>query len=151
MNTSTTIHKGLDLLFADISENLPVPNIFTDVPAWNIPYESYYECLFAFAKSNFYDHGVFVLAHCANTFISRIIFYWAYTYDFYVAENLFGMNDLDLQSPVVSSGVVSNFLSLITLMYYVLFHLFRVLRNCFNFFIRENLASRFLFVLTPFS
>ena len=45
MNTSSTIHRGLDLLFADISENLPVPNISTDVPDWNKLHESYYECL----------------------------------------------------------------------------------------------------------
>ena len=69
---------------------------------------SYYECLFAFAKSNFYDHGVLVLAHCASASVSRSIFDWAHTYDFYVAEDWFGMNDLDLQSPVVPSGVVSN-------------------------------------------
>jgi hypothetical protein len=109
VNTSSTTHKGLDLLFADIPENLPVPNISTDVPAWNKLHESYYECLFAFAKSNLYDHGVLILAHCASASVSRSIFDWAHTYDFYVAEDWFGMNDLDLQSPVVPSGVVSNF------------------------------------------
>jgi hypothetical protein len=107
VNTSTTTHKGLDLLFADIPENLPVPNISTDVSTWNKLHESYYECLFAFAKSNLYDHGVLVLAHCASVSVSRSIFDWTHTYDFYVAENWFGMNDLDLQSPVVPSGVVS--------------------------------------------
>ena len=150
VNTSTTIHKGLDLLFADIPENLPVPNISTDVPAWNKLHESYYECLFAFAKSNLYDHGVLVLVHCASASVSRTIFDWAHTYDFYVAEDWFGMNDLDLQSPVVPFGVVSNSLSLSTLMNCVLFYFFRVLRNRFNVFRRENSASRFLFVLTPF-
>ena len=107
VNTSNSAHKGLDLLFADIPENLPVPNISTDVPAWNKLHESYYECLFAFAKSNLYDHGVLVLAHCASAKVSKSIFDWAHTYDFYVAEDWFGMNDLDLQSPVVPSGVVS--------------------------------------------
>ena len=41
-------------------------NISSDVPAWNKLHESYYEYLFAFAKSNLYDHGVLVLAHCAS-------------------------------------------------------------------------------------
>jgi hypothetical protein len=108
VNTSTTTHKGLDLLFADIPENLPVPNISTDVPAWNKLHESYYECLFAFAKSNLYDHGVLVLAHCASASVSKSIIDWAHTYDFYLAEDWFGMNDLDLQSPFNPSGVVSN-------------------------------------------
>ena len=82
---------------------------------------------FTFAISDLYDHGVLVLAHCASASVSRTCFDWAYTYDFYVAEDWFGMNDLDLQSPVVPSGVVSNSLSLPTLMYCVLFHFFRVL------------------------
>jgi hypothetical protein len=108
VNTSTTIHKGLDLLFADIPENLPVPNISTDVPAWNKLHESYYECLFAFAKFNLYDHGVLVLAHCACASVSKSIIDWAHTYDFYLAEDWFGMNDLDLQSPFNPAGVVCN-------------------------------------------
>jgi hypothetical protein len=33
VNTSSSTHNGLDLLFADVPENLPVPNISTDVPA----------------------------------------------------------------------------------------------------------------------
>jgi hypothetical protein len=112
VNTSSSTHNGLDLLFADIPENLPVPNISTDVPAWNKLHDSYYECLFAFAKSNLYDHGVIVSTHCASASVSRSIFDWAHTYDFYVAEDWFGMTDLDLKSPVVPSGVVSNFPSL---------------------------------------
>jgi hypothetical protein len=153
VNTSTTTHKGLDLLFADIRENLPVPNISTDVHAWNKLHESYYECLFAFVKSNLYDHDVFVLAHCAIASVSRSIFDWAHTYDIYVAEDWFGMNDLDLQSPVVPSGVVSNSPSL-PLLY------------CFSFQFQFNFnsisiqfpfhccrlgssTSRFLFMLTP--
>jgi hypothetical protein len=40
--------------------------------------------------------------------VSRIVFDWAFTYNFYVAKDWFGMIDLDLQSHVVPSGVVSN-------------------------------------------
>ena len=126
MNTSSTTHKGLNLLFADIPENLPVPNIFNDVRAWNKLHESYYECLFAFAKTNLYDHGVLVLAHCTNATVSRIIFDWAYTYNFYIAKDWFGMNDMDLQSHVVPSGVVSNSPSPTPLLYYFSFHYFQV-------------------------
>ena len=45
VHTLSTTLKGLDLLFANILENLPVPNISNDVSAWNKLYESYYECL----------------------------------------------------------------------------------------------------------
>jgi hypothetical protein len=116
------------LLFADIPENLPVPNISTDVPAWNKLHESYYECLFAFAKSNLYDHGVLVLAHCASASVSKSILDWAHTYDFYLAEDWFGMNDLDLQSPFVPSGVVSTSHSLSLL-------------KCFSFHFHLNFKS----------
>ena len=111
VNTSSTIHKGLDLIFADVPENLPVPNISTNIPVWNKLHDSYYDCFFAFAKSNFYDHGLFVLPHCSSASVFKHIFDWGHTYDFYIAEDWFGMNDLDLQSPVVPSGVVSSFLS----------------------------------------
>ena len=107
--------------------------------------------IFAFAKSNLYDYGVLVLAHCASAFVSKTIFYWAHTNDFCVTEDWFGINDLDLQSHVVPSGVVSTSLSLSTLMFCVLFHLFRFLCTRFDFFRLGNSASRFLFVLTPFS
>ena len=60
VNISSNIHNGLDLIFADILENLPVPNISTEFHAWNKLHKSYYECLFTFAKSNLYDHGVIV-------------------------------------------------------------------------------------------
>ena len=73
-----------------------MPNISTDNLSWMKLHESYYECLFAFMKSNVYDHGVLVLAHCASAYVSKIVFDWARTYDFYVAEDWFGMNDLDI-------------------------------------------------------
>ena len=50
VNTSSNIHNGLDLIFADIPENLPVPNISTKVPAWNKLHESYYEFFFCICK-----------------------------------------------------------------------------------------------------
>ena len=127
VNISSTNHKGLDLLFVDNPENLPVPNISNDVHAWNKLHEFYYECLCAFAKTNLYDYDVLVLAHCANATVSRIVFDWAHTYDFYTAEDWFGMNDLDLQCPVVPSGVVSNSPSPTPLLSCFSFHFFRVL------------------------
>jgi hypothetical protein len=123
----STIHKGLDLLFVDNPENLPMPNISTDVLAWNKLHGSYFEYFFTFAKFNLYDHGVIVLAHCTSANVSRIVFDWAYTYDFYVAKDWFSMNDLDFQSLVDPSEVVSNSPSPTPLLYFFSFHFFRVL------------------------
>ena len=78
-----------------------MPNISTDVPDWNKLHVLYYECLFAFAKSNLYD--------CASANVSRIVYDWRHTYNFYVTEDWFGMNDLDLQSHVIPFGVVNNY------------------------------------------
>ena len=49
-----------------------------------------------------------MITHCASASVSRTVFDWAHTYVFYIVEDWFGMNDLDLQSPMVPSGVVSN-------------------------------------------
>lgn len=143
MNTSSNIHNGLDLIFADIPENLPVPNISTEVPAWNKLHESYYECLFAFAKSNLYDHGVIVLVHCASASVSRLIFDWAHTYDFYVAEDWFGMSDLDLQNPVVPSGVVSNSPSSNPHLFCFSFHEFSLIKS-YSFFQTRKFSIKVL-------
>ena len=132
VNTSFTIYNGIDLLFTDILENLPVPNISTNDPDWNKLHDSYFECLFAFAKSNLYDHGVLVLAHCASANVSSIVFNWAHTYDFYVAKDWFSMTNLDLKSPVVPYGVVSNYPSPSPILFCFSCHFFQFLRYCFS-------------------
>ena len=109
-----------------------------------------FECLFAFAKSNLYDHGVLVLVHCASASVSRMVFDWAHTYDFYMAEDWFGMADLDLPYPVDPFGLVSNYPSPSPFLFCFSFHFFRFLSNRFLFFRLANSISRFLFMLTPF-
>ena len=51
-----------------------------------------------FANANLHDDGVLVFAHATDLEVSRSIHNWAHTEEFYVAEDWFGMNDLDLQS-----------------------------------------------------
>jgi hypothetical protein len=92
-----------------VPENLRVPGISassSDVPQWNMRSSSYFEVLFAFAKANLHDDGVLVFAHAADPEVSREIHNWAHTEEFYVAEDWFGMNDLDLQSPTSRSELV---------------------------------------------
>jgi hypothetical protein len=111
-NTKPKVHTGIDLLFADILENLRVPSIsasLSDVPPWNKRSSTYFEVLFTFATANLHDDGVLVFAHVVDPEVSREIHNWAHTEDFYVAEDWFGMNDLDLQSPTSSTELVIEF------------------------------------------
>jgi hypothetical protein len=111
-NTKPKVHTGIDLLFADILENLRVPGIsasLSDVPPWNKRSSTYFEVLFAFATANLHDDGVLVFAHAVDPEVSREIHNWAHTETFYVVEDWFGMNDLDLQSPTSSTELVIEF------------------------------------------
>ena len=53
---------------------------------WNKQYFTYFDVYFAFANANLHDDCVIVFAHSTDP------------QDFYVAKDLFGMNDLNLQS-----------------------------------------------------
>ena len=86
-----------------------MPNIsasLSDIPHWNKRSSSYFEVLFAFANANLHDDGVLVFAHPADPEVSSSIYNWAHTEEFYVAEDWFGMNDLDLQSPTNPAELV---------------------------------------------
>ena len=108
-NTKPKVHTGLDLLFADVPENLRVPILSSsssDVPHWNKRSSMYFEVLFAFANAHLHDDGILVLSHAVDPDVSRSIHNWAHTDDFYVAEDWFGINDVDLQSPTNPSKLV---------------------------------------------
>ena len=112
-NSKPKVHIGLDLLFANVPKNLRVPAISSsssDVPQWNKRSSTYVEVLFAFANANLHDDGVLVFAHATHPDVSRSIHKWAHTEDFYVAEDWFGTNDLNLQSPTNPSELVISFL-----------------------------------------
>ena len=86
-----------------------MPNISAsskDIPQWNKRFFSYFEVLFAFANANLHDVGVLVVAHAVDLEVFRLIHNWAHTEEFYVAEDWFGMNDLDLQSPTNPSELI---------------------------------------------
>lgn len=90
---------GLDLLFADAPKNLRVPRILTsrkDVPLWNMCHASYFEVIFAIANTNLHNDDVYIFAHTVYPNISMHIHSWAHMEDYYVAEDRFGMSDLDL-------------------------------------------------------
>jgi hypothetical protein len=73
-NTKPKVHTGLDLLFADVPENLRVPILSSsssDVPQWNKCSPIYFEVFFAFANANLHDDSVLVFADVAD--VSRSI------------------------------------------------------------------------------
>ena len=126
-NTKPKVHMGIDLLFADVPENLRVPNVSvssSDVPPWNKRSSTYFEVFLAFASANLHDNGVLVLEHAIDPEVSRSIHDWAHTEEFFIAEDWFGMNDLDLQSPTNPSELVNHFHP----------HLFSFLTAFFHFY-----------------
>lgn len=52
------------------------------------------------------DNDIIVFVHVAHLDISMLIYNCAYTEDFYVAEDWYSMNDIDLQSPAHPSILV---------------------------------------------
>ena len=108
-NTKPKVHTWIDLLFANVPKNLCVPSISassSDVPQWNKCSSTYFEVLFAFENANLHDNGVLVFAHADDPDVSRSIHNWAHTEELYVVEDLFGMNDLNLQSSTTPSELV---------------------------------------------
>ena len=122
----------------------------SDVSQRNKRFSTYFEVLFAFANANLHDDGVLVLAHAVDPEFSRSIHNWTHIEKFYVAEDWFGMNDLDLQSPTNPSELENHFL----------LHLFSFLSYFFHLCIPNStvqisyrLASssaRCLCIMSPF-
>ena len=85
---------NIDLLFANVPENLRVPKISassTDVPQWNKQSFKYFEVLVAFANTNLHDGRVIVFTNAVDPHVSKSIRNWTHTEDFW-----FDMNDIDL-------------------------------------------------------
>ena len=143
--------QGPRFAFRGYSQELSGPNISTNVFAWNKLHESYYECLLHLQNltSMIVVYlslpivrvrvflGLFLIGHTLTTSTSpKIGSVWMIW-----TSNLL----------CVPSGVVSNSPSPTPLLYCFSFHFFRVLWNRIHYCILGNSASRFLFVLTPFS
>jgi len=95
-----------------VPENLSVPRISTsstDVSAWNKRSKTYLDGLFIFTNANLYDEGVLVIAHAADSEVPAAIHNWAYSFNFYVADEWFGISEFDLQSPMIPLAVVCVF------------------------------------------
>jgi hypothetical protein len=100
-------HTGIDLIIADIPENLPVPGISTSVPEWNKRAKSYTEDVFEMADAYLHDDGALVLIHCDDRALMREIEDKAHQYDMKLLKDWWGINEMHLALPRDPSMTVS--------------------------------------------
>jgi hypothetical protein len=78
-------HFGIDLIIADILENLPVPSVSNPpsvVPHWNSRDPEYVVFIFEFASHYLQNDGALLLIHNNDRKLTTDIFDQAETYDF---------------------------------------------------------------------
>ncbi len=92
-------HTGIDLIIADIPENLPVPGISTTVPDWNSRVTNYIEYVFQMADNILHDDGALVLIHCDDRALMMEIDGRADQYDMKLLKDWWGINELCLALP----------------------------------------------------
>ena len=122
----------------------------SDIPQLNKQIEIDFKVLIAFANANVLDSGVLIFAHFADPEVFKSIHNWAYTEDFYVAEDWFGMNDLDVQSPTNPSELVICYLLHPFQLLPSFFHLCSPNSSVHCLFRLANSSSRCLFVMNLF-
>ena len=102
-------HIGLDLIIADIPENLLVPGIsapFTSVPPWNMRPEGYVESIFEFGDAYLHDDAAILLFHCDDRALYSEVEEAAKQYNFRLCKDWWGINDIALASPKFPSSTV---------------------------------------------
>lgn len=102
VNCMNEKHSGIDLIIADIPENLPVPTVSNPsiaVPPWNSREPGYVESIFEFARMYLQNDGALLLFHCDDRDLFTEVFDLADSYDFVMAKDWWGINDLNLASP----------------------------------------------------
>lgn len=100
-------HPGIDLIFADAPENLPVPGVSpTEIPSWNKREENYFDLLFCFADYHLTDIGTILLMHPKDRRIERILDARAPVYDFRLVRDWWGFNPLPMASVLPHQKVV---------------------------------------------
>jgi len=95
-------HFGIDLIIADIPENLPVPSISNPssvVPPWNSRDPEYVVSIFGFTSHYLQNDGALLLIHNNDRKLTSDIFDQAETYDFVMHKDWWGINDLELAFP----------------------------------------------------
>lgn len=117
----------LDLLIADVPDNLPVPRISnpsSTVPPWNVAdVDDFVETLFAFAVQHLSDDGAILLFLPGSPSIRKDVLGWAEAYGYMQYKDWWGINELrfssyrDPQRTVLTSFLVAKFLFFLSLTY----------------------------------
>ena len=96
----STTHTGIDLLIADVLENLLVPVVSSSaIPDWNRRLEDYFEVLFTFAATHLHDDAVLLVIHPNDPVVAHALRNWAFTFDFELVQDWWGLNGLHLVYP----------------------------------------------------
>ena len=92
----------LDMLIADIPDNLPVPGISnpsTTVPDWNkTNVDDFVEILFAYAVQHLFDDGAILMFLLESPSIRNDVLGWATEYSYNMYKGWWGINKLRLTS-----------------------------------------------------
>ena len=78
------------------------------IPEWNRRQTFYLENLFTFADANLHDDGVLLLMHPDDPELLKDIYGWAFTFDYSLAKDWWGLNELHLTSPTDPTELVRN-------------------------------------------
>ena len=96
----STTHTGIDLLIADVPEDLPVPVVSSSaIPDWNRRSKDYFKVLFTFAATHLHDDAVLLIIHSNNPAINHALRNWSFTLVFELVQDWWGLNGLHLVSP----------------------------------------------------
>ncbi|KAG0605740.1 hypothetical protein M758_9G084500 [Ceratodon purpureus] len=103
-------HPGIDMIFADAPEGLPVPVISEhEVPSWNVREKDYVENLFYFASYHLTDVGCILLMHAKDRKLERVLDDRSRAYDFRVVRDWWGYNPLPMASTLPHQKLTHNF------------------------------------------
>lgn len=99
----------MDLIIADIPENLPVPGISvpnSTIPPWNVRPEKYIDTIFEFADNYIHDNAALLLFHANDRDLQLEIEDCAMPYDFKLLIDWWALNELPLALPRDPSATV---------------------------------------------
>ena len=102
-------HLGVDLIIADIPENLPVPSVSvppTSIPPWNSRYKDYLYDIFHFADEFLQKDGAICLIYNTDQKLAKDIEEEAANGGYVLFKDWWGVNVLGLTSPTNPENLV---------------------------------------------
>ncbi len=92
-------HPGIDLIYADVPENLPVPDVSPiEIPSWNKREKSYFESVFFFAFYNLTDEGAVLVMHPKDRRVEKALDAESKAFEFRMVRDWWGYNPMPMAS-----------------------------------------------------